>query len=184
MNRPDRQKGRNHMTPEEIIRKYGITLHDETHLSVTRSRVKTKQDNQLIVENKPAILAVLLEEKREKERKAAERQSKIDAIEGLKEIRAASRELNEFYDRYNEAVVNGYGILPVKPDIDLDALKAKYPRAAAYLKAESYKNAAHYQKSSAGRKALERIINGEPHETVIAEMEREWTDAAMSHIWD
>jgi len=172
------------MDPREIIKKYGITLHDESHISVTRSRVKTKRDEQLIVSNKPAILEILLAEKRETERKAWERQDKIDAIEGLTELKSAIRELKDYYDRYNEAVENGYGILPVRPDIDLDALRAAHPRAAAYLRAESYSLSENDEKASAGAKALERIINGEPHETVIAEMENEWKNAAMSHLWD
>lgn len=172
------------MEPIEIIKKYGITLHDESHLSVTRSRVKTKLDEQLIVSNKPAILEILLAEKYETERKARERQDKIDAIKGLTELRAAIRELKDYYDRYNEAVENGYGILPVRPDIDLDAIRAAHPRAAAYLRAESYSLSENDAKASAGAKALERLINGEPHETVIADMEQEWTNAAMSHLWD
>lgn len=172
------------MDPREIIKKYGITLNDDTHIAVTRSRIKSEQDKQLIVSNKPAILEILLAEKRETERKARERQDKIDAIEGLTELKSAIRELKDYYDRYNEAVENGYGILPVRPDIDLDAIRADYPRAAAYLRAENYSLSENDAKASAGAKALERIINGEPHETVIAEMENEWSKAAMSHIWD
>ena len=172
------------MEPREIIRKYGITLHDETHLSVTRSRVKTKQDENLIVSNKPAILAVLLDEKRERERKTAERQSKIDAIEGLNELRSAIDEWDEYREEFSRAMERGDGVFPAMPKSDTKELRARYPRANAYLLAESFENAAHDQKSSAGRKALERIINGEDPETVIADMETEWHNAAISHIWD
>ena len=66
----------------------------------------------------------------------------------------------------------------------IDALKAKYPRAAAYLKAREWGCAAHYVKAKAGRDAEERIINGEDHATVIAEMEKSWDAYCDGTAWD
>ena len=64
------------------------------------------------------------------------------------------------------------------------ALQAKYPRAAAYLKAREWGCAAHYVKAKAGRDAEERIINGEDHATVIAEMEKSWDAYCDGKAWD
>lgn len=44
--------------------------------------------------------------------------------------------------------------------------------------------AANYAKSSAGRTALEKIINGEDYAQAIADMEAEWSAYCDAHIWD
>jgi hypothetical protein len=59
-----------------------------------------------------------------------------------------------------------------------------YPVANAYLTAESWSCAAHHVKSSAGRKAKERIRNGEDYIKVLEEMEAEFKAYCEDHIWD
>lgn len=49
---------------------------------------------------------------------------------------------------------------------------------------DDWSGAAHYAKAGAGRRALERIINGEDHNTVIEEMEAEWSSHCREHIFD
>lgn len=63
-------------------------------------------------------------------------------------------------------------------------MMTKYPRAAAYLKANEYAKAANDAKAIAGKKARERIINGENYDNVIADMEDEWKSYCNKNIWD
>jgi hypothetical protein len=68
--------------------------------------------------------------------------------------------------------------------VDVEELKTKHPKAWAYIRAEGWANARHYAKAAAGRVALERIINGDDHDQVIADMEAEWNAYTEQHIWD
>ena len=81
------------------------------------------------------------------------------------------------------ADVGGLGVRP-RPQYDFDALYAKYPRAAAYLKADGMALAEHDVKAAAGRKARERIINGEDGSEALADAEAEWAAYCAEHIWD
>ena len=74
--------------------------------------------------------------------------------------------------------------MPTKPAVSTTELCEKYPKAAAMLQAEAYSRASNVAKSAAGRKARERIIDGEDYKTVIAEMEEEWTKYCDEHVWD
>lgn len=49
---------------------------------------------------------------------------------------------------------------PIRPDVDTESLKAKYPRAALYVKADAYSDADHYAKSDAGKKAKNLLESG------------------------
>ena len=80
-----------------------------------------------------------------------ERKAKIDAIEGLAELRAAIK-ASEYSN--------------------INALRAKYPRAAAYLEAERWIATENIIKVRLGSRAMEKILDGEDPETVIQEMSR------------
>ena len=108
----------------------------------------------------------------------------VEKVEGLEEINRVSNEWANYryeYDRRFEA--EDYRPL-AKPEVTVEELKEKYPRAAAYLKAESWTNSSNLGKYSAGKKALERIIAGEDYEQVLAEMEEEWTAYSTERMWD
>lgn len=105
-------------------------------------------------------------------------------IPGLDELRAAIAHNQDASYRFDQALERGDGILPATDYIDTDTLKSDYPVAAAYLLAESYYNAAHYAQSTAGKRAMQRIADGEDHEAVIAEMKDEWDKHCEAHIWD
>lgn len=112
------------------------------------------------------------------EARVQERRAKIEAIDGLKDLERCK----EAWDSYHRAFYrmmsdqDNDGARPPKcPAHTVEELAAKYPRASAYLTAQSWSVASHYGKSAAGRKALERIINGEDHEQVITEMKAEWS---------
>lgn len=71
-----------------------------------------------------------------------------------------------------------------KPKDNIDELKKKYPRAAAYLVAENESLKSNYELAAIGKKALEAIINGENHEKVMEEMEHAHKAFAERHMWD
>ena len=66
----------------------------------------------------------------------------------------------------------------------IEALRKKYPRAAAYRKAEAGSLAANYVQASAYEKALERIINGDDYEKALVDADAEWKAYLDEHIWD
>ena len=183
------------MTLNELIKRYGIKLSIEYidgKLTPTGkiciahgTLAKENGDWEKIVSAKEEIKAILIQEFEKEQRAEQEREEKINAIQGLKEIKAAKEDLEnwryEFEDSFRD--VGGMGVRP-KPQYDFEELYKKYPRANAYLKAEAYSRAANYVKASAGKKALERVINGEDCDTILAEMEAEWSAYCNEHIWD
>lgn len=137
--------------------------------------------------HKPEILAFLLGKEEAQKKAAADRQAKIDAIEGLKELEAASEALLNYREAFSRAIENDDPIFPSKPSVtpeDIEAMRKKYPRAAAYREAEARSLSSHYVQASAYKKALERIINGEDYEKALADAESEWKAYLTEHIWD
>lgn len=183
------------MTPNELIKRYRIRLNIEYRdgkLTPTgrlyipdASLARENSDWEKIVSAKEEIKAILLLKFEEEQRAAEEREAKINAIPGLKEIQAAKEDLENWHYEFKDSFkdVGGMGVRP-KPQYDFEALYKKYPRAYAYLKAEAYSRAANYAKAAAGKKALERIINGEECDAVLSEMESEWSAYCNEHVWD
>ena len=143
----------------------------------------------------PAVLdeikTILLEEKAERDaaraeadRIRAEREARRDAIPGIKEIEEARSAWDKYHYIYDKVIAAGEGRMPTKPAVSTTELCEKYPKAAAMLQAEAYSRASNVAKSSAGRKARERIIDGEDYKTVIADMEEEWSKYCDEHVWD
>lgn len=130
------------------------------------------------------IKAALLAEKAEKRETTVRRHNFRSAIPGLKELEVAKAEQAAYREAFARAVDSGDGIYPAKPKSDPAELSARYPMAAAMLRAESYSRAANYRKASAGRKAVERILDGEDWEKVIGGMEADWNEEANKHMWD
>ena len=136
---------------------------------------------------KPEIMAFLLNREEMEKKAVEERQAKIDAIDGLKELEAANEALLNYREAFNRAIENDDAIFPSKPSVTpegIEAMRKKYPRAAAYRKAETGSLAANYVQASAYKKALERIINGEDYEKAIADADTEWKEYLDEHIWD
>lgn len=175
------------MTASELIKKYNITLSPNSDDKVViRNTELAKADNIIddVIASKGEIISILKAEAEAERNKIREELAKIDAIEGLAEIRDAIVEHNRYWEKFNYAVEHGTGILPSKPKTDSADLMAKYPRAAAYLKADEYAKAANDAKAAAGKKARERIINGEDYDKAIADMDSEWTSYCNKNIWD
>lgn len=168
----------------DLIKRYDIVMHNGN--LVIRGMKPNAEEMKELKENKEAIIEHIKETERKKVEAAQERQRKIDNIEGLKELKQARMALEDYHYRYEKSFENEYTSSkpPKRPDINIEELNAKYPRAAAYLKAEAYSNSSDVGKRSAGKKAKERIINGEDYKKVIADMEKEWEDYAKNRIWD
>ena len=96
-------------------------------------------------------------------------------IEGLAEIRAA-RAASVNYHQAKMEFERGerdYEDVPANNPGEVDALRKKYPRAAAYLEAERWLSTGDPIKVRLGTRGMEKILNGEDPEVVIQEMSRE-----------
>lgn len=188
------------MTAQEMIKHYDIALHTvwdksamtfvpDGKIHIRRTRIiKSDAEKEAIVSMKPEILSILMDEWNEKMRKEEDRKAKIEAIDGLREIQSAVAELEAWQAKFERSfygpnACGGLGVGP-RPEHDIDAMKAAYPRAAAYLMANDWSHASHDVKASAGKKALEKIINGDDYNAAIESMEREWDAHVQNHAWD
>lgn len=184
------------MTAQELIKKYDIILQTKltdkgfipTGTLLVRKADACKRAGELdaVRAAKPEILAILMAEREAADRARKEKEEKIRGIQGLAEIKAALADLanwnREFQASFEGERGGGVGVRP-KPNYDLDAMYAKYPRAKAYLEASAYANAEHYVKAAAGEKALEAIINGEDYNQAIAAMKANWNKYTQEHMW-
>lgn len=156
--------------------------------------VKRDGNLELFKSLKPEIVEILMAEqaqkdKAEEERMAAEakRKKKIDAIEGLAEIKIAQQDLADWQREFDasfegENACGGLGVRPC-PQYDLDAMLAMYPRAAAYLKAEKEADSTNYEIRAIGKRAIDRILDGD-YQEALHKMEEEINDFCARHIWD
>ena len=176
------------MTIEEMIKKYDIRLASEDRIGMYNTNAVTRDGMyETIAAKKPEIIAYLKAEQEEKEKAEADRKAKIAAIDGLAEIRDAINAETEYriaFDKMMDDEYNDGVFPPKKPTASSKDLMSKYPRAAAYLKAESWSYSEHFVKSAAGRKAMDRIINGDDYEQAIADMDKEFSTYCMEHMWD
>lgn len=107
-------------------------------------------------------------------------------LPGLNKIKKAVQEQADWQYKFNRAMEDedGSSTMTRAPKNVIEETKNAYPKEAAYYKAEQYSYASHYAKSSAGRKAMERILNGEDYNQVILDMENEWRKAAEEAVWN
>lgn len=63
---------------------------------------------------------------------------------------------------------------PKKPQEGVFEVEAKYPRAVAYMKAESWAQSVNLKKAAFGKQAMGRLIAGEDPALVQDEMEKSW----------
>lgn len=163
------------MTIPEIVEKYTIRTNPNKNLCVRREILKHEDDK-----------AYIKEQKAIEEQKHLERLKKMNAIEGLQELEDASIAWKEYYIAYRRFIEDdAEGKAPKKPEASLEELVRKYPRANAYMKAESYAySSSNNARAAAGKKALERILNGEDYKQAIADMKKEWCDYCEEHVFD
>ena len=167
-----------------LISKHNITIVDDSNLSL-RSK-PSNEDVDFIKANKQLFIDYIKSEQIAKEKVAEERKRKIDAIEGLTELENAIDEHDNYQYEIERRMQNENlsSFLPEKPKSNIEELKIKYPRATAYLTAKNWSYASNVEKMVAGRKALERIINGENFKIVLEDMEAEWLSNCKNKIWD
>lgn len=112
-----------------------------------------------------------------------EREHKAQEIEGLQILREIKEDAEnwicEQYVAEQEGTVDA-----LRPRPDYDAACKKYPRAAAYLIAEQTANGNYYDLASFGAKALNRILDGEDCEKVIADMRAEKERYTHLPVWE
>lgn len=162
------------MNVNELIQKYNLTILEQNgKRGVRADRNPSSSDKKEIISNMADIISELDRRDLEKKKAYEEHQKKIDAIEGLREIEDAIEAINQRRNSFVRAWESGESAYQSMPNIDVGALKAKYPRAAAYLEAEDYSMSSYYVKAAAGHRAVERILNGEDYETVLKDMEAE-----------
>lgn len=105
------------------------------------------------------IVAELEMQKEAKEKAIAERNVKIEAIQGLKEIKSAVYDIEKYHNEFNAIMDDEYndGVFPPKkPTVNLKNLYEKYPCAAAYIKAEEWSLANNYIKAASGKKGTRK----------------------------
>jgi hypothetical protein len=108
-------------------------------------------------------------------------------VPGLDILREAYRDIERYNEEFNQMMDNEYndGVNPPAPiKSDIETLKAQYPRAAAYLKAEKWEMSSNYEKSDAGQKAKDAIVVGGDIDEILTAMEEQWEVYCNKHIWD
>ena len=103
-----------------------------------------------------------------------ERKAKVAAIEGLAEIKAATAAWVNYHrakTRFEQGEID-YEDMPAYNPNELQELRAKYPRAAAYLEAERWIATENPVKVRLGSRAMEKILNGEDPAAVLDEMSK------------
>ena len=171
-------------TAREILEHSGLSfalMGDKMAVSPRDKAVKLVKAHPAEVQE---IKAALLAEKAEERETTMRRHNFRSTIPGLKELEVAKAEQAAYREAFARAVDSGDGIYPAKPKSDPAELSAQYPMAAAMLRAESYSCAANYRKASAGRKAVERILDGDDWEKAVSDMEAEWQEAMSENMWN
>lgn len=188
------------MTIEEMIKRYDIRLEMKFdngkfiptgRLGVYNTK-RLEKDNAKdeVLSRKDETKALLLKRYEDEQRAYEERQAKIAAIPGLKEIQDALEDLAEWHkefdlsfdERYG-AGIGGHGVRP-HPNYDIKAMEAQYPRAAAYLEMKDWSQKEFIEQRIIGKKALEKIINDDNWEQAVSDAKKELDDYIIAHIWD
>lgn len=165
------------MTALELVEKYKIYIvHEQWNKTTGRyekvenvigvANIGTAKRDGMIEElkaRKAEIIEAIKNKKAEEKKARDERQAKIDAIEGLAEILAAESRLIEWNLKFDKIIANGESaaFLSSKPSYNFEEALKKYPRAAAYLKAEKLAKNKDEKLAEVGKKALEEIISGD-----------------------
>ncbi len=112
----------------------------------------------------------------------AEKEARIKAnVPGFDELRNIINDWDSYYESCSRMAKSEKidGVNPTeRPEVKITEIAKRYPVAAAYMKADEWSLSSHSVKSAVGDEAKSRIENGEDHEIVIAEMEKEWVGYA------
>ena len=175
------------MDVKDLIKKYNLQAieKDGKMMVHTRARVPAK-DVAAIKEHREEILKEILDAKEQARKAYEERQAKINAIPGLAEIKTELEKAADWRRRFNASFEaesgGGWGVGP-RPQYDFEAAYKKYPQAHAYLIAEREAYKDNYELAEIGRKALEKVINGQ-WEEAMEDIKREEDEFVDRHAWD
>ena len=99
---------------------------------------------------------------------------KVNAIEGVAEIKAAIRASINYHQAKMELERGDRFIedMPAYNPNEVSDLKKKYPRAAAFLEAERWVSADNPVKVRLGSRAMQKILNGDDPAAVLDEMSK------------
>lgn len=184
------------MNIEQLVRRYtlSITINPATNQEALMADLGAiKKDNaaEEIKQKKAEIMEYLRTKRAEDEKhaeearqRAKEREERIKQIEGLKEIQDAIEDLEQWQYEFEKSFddVGGLGVRP-KPDYDIKAMRRKYHRADAYLRAEEEYLKSNYELSAIGKRALEEVIFGD-WQKAMEIMDKEIKEFVDRHIWD
>lgn len=161
---------------EKMIEKYNIKLHaDKDKLVVDGKIGKNAKDTKYVQEHKAEIIDILKQKELAEEQQRLEHRRKIESIEGLVELQTAISDWNKYNNAMSRYIDRDcIGTAPVKPAVTVDELTEKYPRAAAYIKADQWSYSSHYYKASCGERAKKAILDGDNYKDVIADMKSAW----------
>ena len=94
----------------------------------------------------------------------------IDGIEQIEAVTLAWRCYHHGRKEYWEGLRD---TKPEKPKEGIQEVEKRYPVAAVYLYAETWVNSRDPIKVRLGRRAQVRLLDGEDHETVLADMRKD-----------
>lgn len=180
------KKGENMEEIKKLIETYRIDEADGDRIRVGVSPTKLSPEEIENIKNHKAEILNYIREERRKAKEAQEaREKKIQAIEGLNEIESCMSAWMEWNEDFRTMMETGRGYMTAeRPEITVEELRERYPVADAYLKARREARKTNFELSAIGKKALNRIIEGEDYNEVINDMEQELSKFVASHIWD
>jgi hypothetical protein len=171
------------MTSDKIMEIADLPKHIKAKVCASKSAEEIAA--RAAVNQNPLVILpreIIAEAARQGDEAAAKSAAKKVEIEGLDELYAIHAEWQNYNYRLERAYNSESAIMPKSPKVKEADVAAKYPRAAAYYKAEGYANASHVDKARAGRRAMSKIAAGGDYEAAIAAMEDEWGKAAQKAV--
>lgn len=176
------------MSIEELVKNYKLSLlqvEGEYKIRVGEPYLIDDQISDHIKTERKHIISYLRLQEDKKLKVAIDRQDRISAIEDLEEIQDCMESWAEYKEDFNDMMESGRGYMKVtRPNINVEDLRKKYPRADAYLKAYQLAHKSNYELADIGRRSLEKIIYDNDFSKVIAEMDKELDAFTERHLWD
>ena len=169
------------MTKNEIERKImelGIEIYaaDPTKVNATKMPRDKKQNlaaREFIMSNKPAIMAVLIEQKERAERIAAFKERT-----GYYYLEKLSKAWSKYEYAYEKAWEREEICRVDRPKERMDEARKRYPEAAAYRDLIWMSYSENIDEAEIGREGVRRVEDGENAIKVLEEAERSWNRAA------
>ena len=166
---------------KKLIDKYNISQERDNNFKLTGRLVvhnvdvlKASNEQDLIKESKQEIIEYF-------------RRIFGDKIEGLKELKRATAEIEAYRERWNASFDNEYGAggmgVGKRPEYDMKALRDKYPQAAAFLKAEELVYKYDYEQVEIGREAILEIVFGD-YKKALVDMDEKLKKLATRIFYD